>query len=411
MTGRLTKTIKKSFLFAIVLAFHMESYGSILQNYSDQKFLLIDKTKLRLFEKKFHEQSVIEVNIVKSLIKSGEGILKTDKSYSVTFLKENLPPDRNIHSYQSQSIYWWPDSNKRDGIPYIRKDGKVNPEAKKLKDQDQLNNLILDLKKLSLCYYFTKDERFAFKVKNLLDTWFVDPSTKMNPNLNFGQFIPGRNQGSPTGIIETRELAAIPDIISLTSGSNHMSPDFIDIIRIWFSSYLRWLQTSPLGKKEKAMRNNHGTYYDLQEVTFCIFVGDTAKAKQILESRTPKRIDYQIKADGSQPFELVRENSLNYTMSNLAGLCKLAQVSENIGANDLWHYEQPNGSGLENSFEWFSQYLLKSKKWDNKQLNRINNYYGLVKLNSAVASKYQNIEIEKIISLYPNYTRIAWELF
>jgi len=34
------------------------------------------------------------------------------------------------HDYFSYGPYWWPDPAKPDGLPYIRRDGEVNPDSK-----------------------------------------------------------------------------------------------------------------------------------------------------------------------------------------------------------------------------------------------------------------------------------------
>ena len=48
--------------------------------------------------------------------------------------KPFLPPSGNKHDYISQGPYWWPDPEKADGLPYIRRDGEVNPEVRKFTD-------------------------------------------------------------------------------------------------------------------------------------------------------------------------------------------------------------------------------------------------------------------------------------
>jgi len=42
--------------------------------------------------------------------------------------KSMVPPSGDKHDYMSVGPYWWPDPKKKDGLPYIRKDGVVNPE-------------------------------------------------------------------------------------------------------------------------------------------------------------------------------------------------------------------------------------------------------------------------------------------
>ena len=44
--------------------------------------------------------------------------------------KKLTPPSGDKHDYMSLGPYWWPDPKKPDGLPYIRHDGRVNPEAR-----------------------------------------------------------------------------------------------------------------------------------------------------------------------------------------------------------------------------------------------------------------------------------------
>ena len=42
--------------------------------------------------------------------------------------KKRVPSSGDKHDYLSVGPYWWPDPSKPDGLPYIRRDGQVNPE-------------------------------------------------------------------------------------------------------------------------------------------------------------------------------------------------------------------------------------------------------------------------------------------
>ena len=44
--------------------------------------------------------------------------------------KKKLPPSKDPRDYMTLSPYWWPDSTKTDGLPYIRKDGSKGYEHK-----------------------------------------------------------------------------------------------------------------------------------------------------------------------------------------------------------------------------------------------------------------------------------------
>src|SRR6476661_4713478 len=44
--------------------------------------------------------------------------------------KKRTPPSGDKHDYMSLAPYWWPDSTKPNGVPYVRRDGQVNPESR-----------------------------------------------------------------------------------------------------------------------------------------------------------------------------------------------------------------------------------------------------------------------------------------
>ena len=48
--------------------------------------------------------------------------------------KTKTPPSGDRHDYMSVGPYWWPDSTKPNGLPYIRKDGQINPDRYAIQD-------------------------------------------------------------------------------------------------------------------------------------------------------------------------------------------------------------------------------------------------------------------------------------
>src|SRR5918996_3977440 len=125
--------------------------------------------------------------------------------------KQRVPPSGDKHDYISMGPYWWPDPAKPNGLPYIRKDGQRNPETQQDYDSPRLRRMTDAVNTLALAYYFTRDERYAGHAARLLRTWFLDPATRMNPNLEYAQAVPGVTPGRGFGIIETRELPRLLD--------------------------------------------------------------------------------------------------------------------------------------------------------------------------------------------------------
>jgi hypothetical protein len=313
-------------------------------------------------------------------------ILKEGKLYSV-MNKKKVPPSGDKHDYMSQAPYWWADTTKPDGLPYIRRDGERNPEYYDLSDSEEMDYIINDTEILALAFYFTKDERYAAHAARLLKTWFLDPETLQNPNLNFGQGIPGINTGRGIGIIETRSFPRLIDATILLQESKNWSKEDHQSLKKWFAAYLSWLTESPLGKDEADEHNNHGTYYDVQIMAYALFTDQPELAKKQIEV-AKSRIQSQMKPDGSQPFELERTVSWGYTNMNLAGFFKIAKLAENV-KNNLWNYETTDGKGLQKSLQWLIPYLKNEKVWEYKQIKEkeYDDTFWLLKMASV---KYAN---------------------
>src|SRR5262249_54283942 len=147
--------------------------------------------------------------------------------------------------------------------------------------------------------------------------WFLDPKTRMNPNLNYAQFIPGVNEGRGVGIIDSVALLPVVDAVGLLAGSRAWTPGRGAGMKRWFADYLKWLRASRGGKEEAAAANNHGSWYDVQVATFALFVGEKESARKLLEESKTKRIACQVEPDGRQPLELKRTKSFDYSLVNL----------------------------------------------------------------------------------------------
>jgi hypothetical protein len=277
------------------------------------------------------------------------------------------PPSGDKHDYMSMAPYYWPDPSKPAGAPYIRRDGERNPEIRKVPDHRVMDEMAGTVETLALAYYFTGNEAYADKAAIVLRAWFIDPPTRMNPNLQFAQAVSGVNTGRGTGLIESRSLARVVDAIGLLAGSKAWTAEDQHGLEDWYSSFLKWMLESKNGQAESAAKNNHGSHYDVQITSFMLFLGKRDEAKKVIETARTKRIDRQIEADGTQPLELVRTRSWGYSIFNLGALMDLGTLGDELGV-DLWHYKNPNGAGIRTALDYLIPFDLDGKKWPHQQI-------------------------------------------
>jgi hypothetical protein len=307
-------------------------------------------------------------------------VKEAEKSLSKTIKtvmdKDMTASSGDKHDYMSMGRYWWPNPATSDGLPYIRKDGVSNPEIEKL-DRYPLSSFGKNVEILSLAYYLTSDEKFAKKAVENLKIWFVNPETKMNPNMNYGQTIPGiRNGlGRGEGILDTYSFVEMLDGVELLKKSQSFTTDDQQAIKEWFVNYVNWMQTSPIGAEEQSAKNNHGTAFDVQLARFAVFIGDVTLAKKIVNEFPENRLFSQIQPDGSQPLELERTTALGYSTFNLTHFLDMTKIGKTLDI-DLLVSESQDGRSILKAIDFLVPFLdtelaafpyKQIKEWDEVQ--------------------------------------------
>ncbi|WP_295129069.1 alginate lyase family protein [uncultured Chitinophaga sp.] len=376
-----------------------------MQAHAQETFLL-QRNVLQESKRKLAANDAAAKKALAQLVTESDTLL-TRGPYSVTY-KSKTPPSGSKHDYMSVGPYWWPDSTKPNGLPYKRKDGQVNPERYSIRDADYQNALNHDVYTLAITWYFTGNEAYARHAVKLLRTWYIDTATRMNPNLNYGQAIPGITDGRGIGLIDTRNLDKLIDGMQLLKASKSFPERDYAAIQDWFKAYLNWMRTSPIGLDEADEHNNHGTWYDVQTVSIALFTGQKQLAKQIIEEQTKARIESQLKEDGSQPHELARTLSWNYSQMNLKAFFELALLAEQV-KTDLWKYKTSSGKSIEKAFTWLLPFATGKEEWKHEQIKHMDSN-GYLELAMMAKRKYPQLDLSPLWNKYNDFYNPMLEL-
>ncbi|MEV6667436.1 alginate lyase family protein [Streptomyces nigra] len=287
--------------------------------------------------------------------------------------KPRPAPGGDVHDYLSQAPYWWPTTpptaDNPWGCPYEQRDGQRNPEVDSGTDRQDVEKTFDASYDLSLAWYYTGERRYAEKAARVLRTWFLDPATRMNPDLDHAQFIPCRYDGRAIGIIDfSQSYTAVLDAVALLeTGAPGWTADDRTAMRQWNADFLTWLRDSDFGRHEAAAANNHGTFYDLLLAGLASATGDRELARRTVRDVGPRRIAPQIASDGGQPQELARTRSWHYSTFDLVAYTRLAAIGRHVGV-DLWAYRGPDGQSLFKAVDHLLPAATGAAPWPHPEL-------------------------------------------
>jgi len=276
--------------------------------------------------------------------------------------KTQVAASGNKHDFFTFGPYWWPDPRKPDGLPYIRRDGHMYPKCKLGTDSIAFTRLLNDTEALAYAYYFTGRDAYAEKAAELIRVWFLNPATAMNPSANYAQAIPGVTNGRFEGEIELRGLTRITDAIALIESSKAWTNPDRSAFRHWLELYFEWLTHPKLPIDETSTENNHESWHDVERIQFSLVLGRADYARRLLQQEFPRLLEMQIAATGKQAHELVRTNSLGYSLFNLEALFRLATLGEYVGV-DGWKYKTKNNGSLDSALDYLAPYIDPTNPW------------------------------------------------
>ncbi len=318
----------------------------------------------------------------------------TMKPLSIVDDKVHLAPSRDPRDYISLSPYWWPDPKVEGGVPYIRDDGKTNPEVYEYHERERGELFGKAVQTLAVVYFLSQDEKYAAKAAELIRTWFLDHKKGMNPNMTYAQYVPGMTKIRGTGIIDSRRFITGLNAAQIIKDSESWSDKDRKDLQRWAMAFAYWLENSVNGLTESKTQNNHALWYDMILQATVMYSGDYDHLREIIVDQELPRFDRQIAKDGSLPHELARTLGLHYTTFSLEAVNFSDIMAQKIGI-DVWGYVGKEGRSMKMAVDYVSPYYENPEKWPHKQIKPFETSRGAIILYHA-ARRLDNPEYGEI---------------
>ncbi|KAK0465420.1 chondroitin AC/alginate lyase [Desarmillaria tabescens] len=239
--------------------------------------------------------------------------------------------------------------------PYIIRDGQVNPDVRTLPGPGAINGVSQNSINNALAYAFTGSPSYSKNFVDGLNYFYLNPESKMNPNMNYGQVArgPTSQTGTFTGILDGRgHVKVVNAIIVMKDLKNpDWTPDRDQAMMNWMSEYLNWLKTSDIGKKTASRPNNHGSFYFSQVAAIEVYLGRSDDAIKTLHSYFDGPFMDQLAASGEQPFEAVRTRPFHYRCFNIEAMITNAKIGDQLG-QDFWIKKSKRGATIKDAVDY-----------------------------------------------------------
>lgn len=268
-----------------------------------------------------------------------------------------------LHDFYSEGDYWWPDTLHPEA-PYIRRDGETNPDNF-VAHRHAMIRFSSIVGELASAYLLTGDRKYADHALVHVKAWFVNPETRMNPNLEFAQAIKGIATGRGIGIIDGIHLVEVARALTVFEKEKLIPKDDKETIKSWFTDFLTWLTTHPYGKSEMKEANNHGTCWVMQVAAFATYTGQQDLLELCRNRYKEVLLPKQMAEDGSFPLELKRTKPYGYSLFNLDAMATVCHILSGGGEN-LWNYTLPDGRNIDKAVDFMRPYVADKASWTRK---------------------------------------------
>ena len=267
------------------------------------------------------------------------------------------------NDFFSTGEFWWPNTNSPDGLPYYRRSGRPNPDV--FAEHRKCLSVFRDnLTALAAAYKVTGNDRYATVGAEWLKVFFINPATRMNPNVQYAQSVPGIATGRTGGIQDVLPLVEVPVAVKTLEKSPSFSPEISAGFRKWAADYLDWLMTSAKSDDLADTGDNFTLIYWLNVAVFADYLGDQERLDICRNRFKYFLLSNQIGPDGN--FTYAPRNRVFDAMLSqsdyLGTLCQVLSTSN----DDLWHFTSPEGRNVRQMVDHLYGQLENKTKWSKR---------------------------------------------
>ena len=306
-------------------------------------------------------------------------------TYKVVDIK--LPrPSGNPHDFVSMGPYWWPNPDTPDGLPWVNRDGYVNPDTV---TGIAPGGVYSRVRTLALACLYIGDNGYSEYASRQLYDWFINPETYMNPHGLYAQGIPGVCEGRGTGLISFGQAYVLFDGIGILECLGLIDDNLVARVKEWFVKFADWILTHEYGLRIDMGGDNHASWHDANLLATAIFTDRVSLKKNICLTAYEKRVKQLIKPDGSQPSELRRTKAMMYSSFNL---------DDRLGYKDYWGIDKDRGECiLKSAVDFLYPYVLDPKSFPYQELYPERSAERVARLMISVNKRYPDEKYAKII--------------
>lgn len=264
------------------------------------------------------------------------------------------------HLYYSEDTEWWPKDGEPED-PYEHRPGYMNPHAFTA-HRDAVVRLNGIVAASVAAWRLTGEARYATHAMLHVRAWFLDPATRMEPNLDHAACVPPAEAGTPHGVEDTVCLAELVRSASFLCAYNGVAtePEAAGL-RAWFGAFASWLNESKNGFIARESKDRLAICWTLQAAE-CARFANLGALQLECSHRFRDKLLRQMNFDGEFPAELHRPNpyaSSIFTLDCLSLTCEILSTP----MDRLWDYNLADGRGLRSAVAFLFPALERRAAW------------------------------------------------